>query len=515
MPETDVSVATQGARPISMGVIVQRSGVSRQTIHFYLRKGLLPKPRRTSRTYALYSPDTVDLLELIKDCQSDLRWSLDEIVKMFVQANYDPRQIRAELEHRNSKSRPTQPDTSDGYRILIPSEVMAMLHPQPPPRWLDDLRRRGVVDGRGEKYSPEAAELIRSAWNLCQSGVELDDLTDVLKQIEEEAEVEMTAFRRILDPKRRLKGDYATATRSLNAFEQFVDWKRKDALKTAFFNKMHRSGDTFVGPNQKRVIPSETFLVKMGLNREIDRLLNALDKDPEDRRSLRGLGRAYYMRSDWLSLFGVSEKILQLDPLDVRAMADQTRAMYYLGRIDDAVARLEQRLHAGSDPLLKFRLGQSQVLRAQNAGISDFFDAVIRKQILTAEALEEARDQPSVRRWITLDRALDNLSVSDPLQLNQPTIEELEALQEEYQSIPSKGLSALSKMSLAIGRILATYALYLVYRRHHRPKAEQLRRKIIQMDPHGVLATRPQQHAAAVSAPAPRSRSKAPLQRVS
>ena len=421
---------------------MQRSGVTRQTIHFYLRKGLLPKPRRTSRTYALYSPETVDLLELIKECQSDLRLSLDEIVKMFMQANYDPRQIRTELERRNSTPRPSQPDTADGYRALTQSDVLAMLQPPPPPRWLEDLRRRGVLIGRGERYSPDTAELVRSTWSLCQLGVELDDLKDVLKQIEEEAEVELTAFRRALDPKRRAKGDYATAIRSLNAFEQFIDWKRKDALKNVFFHKMFRSGDTFIGPNQKRAIPSETFLVKMGLNREIDRLLNVLDKDPEDKRSLKGLARAYYMRSDWLNIYGVSEKILQFDPLDVRAMADQTRALYYLGRIDDAVSRLEHRLLAGSDPLLKFRLGQSLVLRAQNGSISEFFSALTRKQLLTAEALQEARYQPSVRRWITLDRALDNLSVSDPLQLNQPTIEELETLHEEYQSIPTKGLSA-------------------------------------------------------------------------
>jgi hypothetical protein len=46
-------------------------------------------------------------------------------------------------------------------------------------------------------------------------------------------------------------------------------------------------------------------------------------------------------------------------------------------------------------------------------------------------------------------------------------------------------------MSLAMGRILAAHALYLVYRRHHHSKTEQMRRKVIQMDPHGVLATRP------------------------
>jgi hypothetical protein len=257
--------------------------------------------------------------------------------------------------------------------------------------------------------------------------------------------------------------------------------------------KAYRAADLFVGPNQKHVFPSETFLAKRGLNREIDRLLNHLDQSPDDMKALRDLARAYYLRSDWLNLYGVSEKILQMEPLNVRATADMTRSMFYLGRIHDAVNLLEQRLRTGSHPLLKFMLGQCLVLRAKEGSIVELLSAVMRKQQLAAEALREVRDQGNIRRWISLDMVLDNLSVSDPLQLNQPSVEEVEKLHHEYQSISDKGLTALSKMSLAMGQILAAYALYLLYRRQHHPKTEQLRRKVIQMDPHGVLATRPVQ----------------------
>lgn len=472
-----------------MGVLMRRSGIARQTIHFYLRKGLLPKPRRTSRTYALYPPETVDLLNIVKECQTELRLSLDEIVKIFLQSNYNSRQIRNELELRKAAARPAQDMSPSASRILSGEEVLAALEPQPPAGWMDELRRRSLIR-RSDKYPPETVELVRTIWDLCQLGLKLDDLKTVSQRIEELTETELTEFRHALDPKRSMKGDYGVAIRVLKALDQFAHWSRKNAFRSLFTTKT-RSVDNYVGPNRKRVFPSETFLAKRGLNREIDRLLNHLDQHPDDKKSLRDLARAYYLRSDWLSLYGVSEKILQLEPLNVRATADMTRAMFYLGRIDDAVNLLEQRLRTSSDPLLKFRLGQCLVLRAKDGSLSEFLAAVTRKQQLTAEALREVRDHGSYRRWISLDVALDNLSVSDPLQLNQPTIEELEKLHQEYQAISDKGLSPLSKMSLAMGRILAAHALYLVYRRHHHSKTEQMRRKVIQMDPHGVLATRP------------------------
>jgi hypothetical protein len=64
-----------------------------------------------------------------------------------------------------------------------------------------------------------------------------------------------------------------------------------------------------------------------------------------------------------------------------------------------------------SDPLLKFRLGQTIVLRAQNAGLTEFLRALAQKELLTMEVLREATGQAGARRWILLDRALDNLTI--------------------------------------------------------------------------------------------------------
>ena len=49
--------------------LVNRTGVSRETIQFYLREGVLPKPRKRGRGQADYGEHYIQLIDLIKDLQ--------------------------------------------------------------------------------------------------------------------------------------------------------------------------------------------------------------------------------------------------------------------------------------------------------------------------------------------------------------------------------------------------------------------------------------------------------------
>jgi hypothetical protein len=99
------------------------------------------------------------------------------------------------------------------------------------------------------------------------------------------------------------------------------------------------------------VLPSETLLAKMGLNREIDRLLKQLDQDPRNVHVLIDLSRAYDLRSDWHSVHGVCERVLQLDPGNVRVIAQMMRrvirAATPAGRVRSFTFR---RIRSGSWP---------------------------------------------------------------------------------------------------------------------------------------------------------------------
>src|SRR5690349_21004909 len=62
-PHTPKAPAVEGMR---MAELSARSGVARETIHFYLREGLLPRPRKGGRTVAYYDEAHLDRLRLIR-----------------------------------------------------------------------------------------------------------------------------------------------------------------------------------------------------------------------------------------------------------------------------------------------------------------------------------------------------------------------------------------------------------------------------------------------------------------
>jgi DNA-binding transcriptional MerR regulator len=60
------------------GSIAKKAGVGVQTLHYYERIGLLPKPTRSAANYRLYSPDALRRVRFIKKAQA-LGFTLAEI----------------------------------------------------------------------------------------------------------------------------------------------------------------------------------------------------------------------------------------------------------------------------------------------------------------------------------------------------------------------------------------------------------------------------------------------------
>lgn len=62
--------------------LVKRTNVPKETIHFYIREGALPKPRKLGRNTADYGEETVEQIQLIKDLQDNYFLPLSEIKKI-------------------------------------------------------------------------------------------------------------------------------------------------------------------------------------------------------------------------------------------------------------------------------------------------------------------------------------------------------------------------------------------------------------------------------------------------
>lgn len=64
-----------------IGVLSDRSGVNIETVRYYERAGLLPKPARSAGGYRLYGASDAERLSFIRRAR-DLGFSLDEIRRL-------------------------------------------------------------------------------------------------------------------------------------------------------------------------------------------------------------------------------------------------------------------------------------------------------------------------------------------------------------------------------------------------------------------------------------------------
>ena len=66
---------------LTIGAVAQQAGVNIETLRYYERKGIIPKPPRTSSNYRLYSKETVRRVRFVKRAQ-ELAFSLREIKEL-------------------------------------------------------------------------------------------------------------------------------------------------------------------------------------------------------------------------------------------------------------------------------------------------------------------------------------------------------------------------------------------------------------------------------------------------
>jgi len=64
-------------KPMKIGQVAKLSGVGVETIRFYERQGILPKPRRRASGYREFDLDTVERIRFIQKVQ-DLGFTLNE-----------------------------------------------------------------------------------------------------------------------------------------------------------------------------------------------------------------------------------------------------------------------------------------------------------------------------------------------------------------------------------------------------------------------------------------------------
>jgi DNA-binding transcriptional MerR regulator len=85
--------------------LVEKTNVPKETIHYYVREGLIPRPRKAGKNVATYTQTHVDQILLIKQIQDNFYLPLSLIKKIVKQLSRSP-ELRSLLELRSDLHSP-------------------------------------------------------------------------------------------------------------------------------------------------------------------------------------------------------------------------------------------------------------------------------------------------------------------------------------------------------------------------------------------------------------------------
>ncbi|MGH6852405.1 MAG: MerR family transcriptional regulator [Methylocella sp.] len=75
-------------RPLTIGTLAKAAGVHLETVRYYERTGLMPKPSRTASNYRSYGPEHVERLSFIRRAR-EIGFSIGQIKELLVLAKPD------------------------------------------------------------------------------------------------------------------------------------------------------------------------------------------------------------------------------------------------------------------------------------------------------------------------------------------------------------------------------------------------------------------------------------------
>lgn len=164
-------------RGIRIGELAREAGVSRETIHFYLREGLLPPAEKINARVSYF--DETHLIRL-------------RVIKAFQQAHIPLAQIREQLEGMAKMGVPPSPAAAE-RAVAVVTEFLSLNGEEPQLDRAEVARQAGLtqddltrleelgvlqpqrVDG-GSLYTEAEAEAAGAARTIMDQGVELEKL---------------------------------------------------------------------------------------------------------------------------------------------------------------------------------------------------------------------------------------------------------------------------------------------------------------------------------------------------
>lgn len=276
--------------------LVEASGLHRQTIHFYLREGVLPPPvEAPGSRNARYGGQHLALLQLVRELRDQQGMSLEAIRRHLAQAGFDPAEARRSLSRagREELTADTEAERLGAAELVARSGADRAL--------MEALVEAGAlvpdVDSGDGSYGGDALTILSAARRLAEQGLARDALPRLCRHAEGIAGVEVAALAADASGLSGVGEPLALRAERRHAdIGELVAAMRRSALRKVLGRLVE------VGPRARRFaedliyIPSPLFIGRHRLDRslaEAELAAESGDADATRRlgRLLLGLGR--------------------------------------------------------------------------------------------------------------------------------------------------------------------------------------------------------------------------------
>ncbi len=154
--------------------LVQRTRVSKETVHYYIREGLLPRPRKRGRNIADYDDSHVERIRLIKELQDRYFLPL-AVIKNILKHQKKSSEGRSLLSLRREYFRPVDrllPNEIDGEEAFRKATGLGR-------NWLAKMEEWGIINPEvrrgGKVYSQDDITLGKLVVEMDEIGIGVKD----------------------------------------------------------------------------------------------------------------------------------------------------------------------------------------------------------------------------------------------------------------------------------------------------------------------------------------------------
>ena len=148
---------SSAAAALKISELAEGAGVPVATVRHYLREGLLPEGRKTSRNMAYYPPELVERIKLIKLLQEERFMPLRVIGDLLESEGGDLDRVRSQLAEADrgleaalERERARTPAVEVSERTAVPPEVLGR------------LAELGILSPATDGYSPSDVRIVEA-----------------------------------------------------------------------------------------------------------------------------------------------------------------------------------------------------------------------------------------------------------------------------------------------------------------------------------------------------------------